>query len=149
MHSSRMHTARFSGRIYREQCLPLGPAEGVVSASWSKGGGCLPLGPRTGSGKRGVCLWVQGCLPHHLSPQPPVNGMNHRQVQKHYLPATSFAGSKMICIFGVVGDMQVLGFRKWWFVSEKKAFSSWISQISMSPHPIHQYSYKHEHRPCL
>ena len=64
MHSSRMRTV----------CL--------LTVSRSTGGGCLP-------GDGGVCSGVSvwgGCLP------PLVNRMTDRQVQRHYLPATSFAG---------------------------------------------------------
>ena len=57
MHSSRMRTARFSGRLYRE---------GGSVCLWVRGG-CLPLGLVGGSasgsrGEGGVCLWVGGCF---------------------------------------------------------------------------------------
>ena len=60
MHSSRMRSVRFSGRLYWGGCLPLGP-RGVCRWVWAG----LPLG-------LGGCLSLGlACLPHPLSPHTP------------------------------------------------------------------------------
>ena len=79
MHSSRMRTARFSGRLCVARglprgCLPKGVCPGVCV--W----GCLPRGCLPG----GVCLG--GCLPHP-SPRGQTDAFENIT-----LPQTSFAG---------------------------------------------------------
>ena len=70
-----------------QECIPVGrvPSAAVVVCWW----GCLPA--------RG-CLPRWGCLPGgcvypnmHCGRHPPCE-QNDRQVEKHYLSATSFAG---------------------------------------------------------
>ena len=68
---------------YEGGCLP----QGCVSRGMSTFGsrrGCLPLG-------------LGGCTPPDTHPPwayRPSSEQNYRQMQKHYLPATSFAGGK-------------------------------------------------------
>ena len=55
MHSSRMRTIRYSGRLSREFCQSSG--EGGGRSAFGQGEGFLPLV------QGGVCLWSGGCLP--------------------------------------------------------------------------------------
>ena len=103
MHSSRMRTDCFLGHLGGGECLPrkgflcraVYPgvfaqgeyAWGLVSA-WR----CLP--GSWGICLEGVCLGERGVHPplHAWIHIHPVSRMTDRQVQKHYLPATPFAG---------------------------------------------------------
>ena len=81
MHSNRMHTASFSGRrgCLLWECLPRR---------------CTPLP---------IACWDIHTPAHCMLGYtlPPVNRMTDRQVLKHYLTTTSFAGSKNLELFNV------------------------------------------------
>ena len=68
MHSSRMLTTRFSGRLYRE---------GVCFWNW---GGVSA----SGSGMECFCLWVWGCLPHLFTTPPSPHPLHYTPF--HYTP---------------------------------------------------------------
>ena len=81
-HYSRMRTARLLTVVCVCVCV-------CVSESWGCPGGVCDQGGVT----RGVCDQVM-YTPQTQGQTPPMNRMTDRQVKKHYLPATSFAGGK-------------------------------------------------------
>ena len=78
MHSSTMHTARFSGHLYREGCLPLGP-----------GGVCLLVKGVSASGLGVSASGSRGCLPHPLHQNESKTGPAYRHIclsgQHHHI----------------------------------------------------------------
>ena len=87
MHSSRMRTALFGGRHYMSVPGGLFPEEVSIKLDLCLGGICL--GDLCPGGSPSRVETPSGCE------------QNHRQVQKHYLPATSLAGGKNY-LFGLL-----------------------------------------------